>query len=300
MTPTILFKILSRPLISQPNPIHRINLINFQNNLKLYDQVRWAGHAKWQNIRSTKTANDIAKGRLISRYVILVRRAIITGGMNPNPKLNSKLGAVLSEASKFNVPKATLERAIERAMNVKMKPVSCEIQGPGGCSLIARCETDNISLLRRELKKVCKKFDAALVSDNTLSNMFKSQGFVRTEMKTKDDREIDQDLAEEAAILSNAQEVFAETYETSEGNQTQVWVFTTDSDTLNPCKGELEKQGFKVISHDLELVPYRDVDFGPSVQEKVEALVNSLREIDQVIDIFHNLSPPKEKEAAQA
>lgn len=294
---TIISRCLSLPLVRHPTQIYQYNIIN---NLKLYDQIRCAGHAKWQNIRSTKTANDVAKGRLVSRYVLLVRRAVISGGMNPNPKLNNKLGAVLTEASKFNVPKATLERAIERAMNVKMKPVTCEIQGPGGCSLVARCETDNISALRRELKKVCKKFDSSLVTDNTLLNMFKSQGFVRTEMKTKDDRQIDQDFAEEAAILSNAQEVSVETYETNEGNQTQAWVFSTDADSLNPCRGELEKQGFVVISHDLELVPYREVDFGPSVYEKVEGLVNSLRELDQVLDIFHNVSVPKLEEAAQA
>lgn len=258
--------------------------------LIIYNQTRLAGHAKWQNIKSTKTANDDLKCKTISRYVLMVRRAIIAGDRQTDPKLNTKLGTVLAEAAKLNVPKATLERAIARALNLKVIPLNLEIQGPGGCSLIVRCETENIGLLRREVKKVIKKFDSNIMGDDTLINMFKSQGFVRAAYKLNDGREINDEYAEEAAILSNAQEVYLEVNEdTSDDELSKQWVFLTDAETLNPCRGELEKQGFKILSHDLDLVPYRTIDFGPGVYEKVVELQASLQELDQVVDIFHNV-----------
>lgn len=255
---------------------------------KLYNQKRFAGHAKWQNIKSTKQANDLAKGKLISRYVMLVKKAIVMNKMQTDPKLNSALAGVLSEANKLNVPKATLERAIARATNMKLLSINLEVQGPGGSTLILRCETENAGLLRRDIKKLLKKFDANLMPDDTLINMFRSRGFVRVAVKTTDGRDVDQDFAEEAAIIANAEDVYQEEYDSTDSGLSKAWVFNTDANSLNPCKGELEKLGLKVLSTDLELVPFRQIEFGNDVAEKVMELTKALSEHDQVLDIFHN------------
>lgn len=284
---SILNRFISRPL----GQIHIQSLAH--GHLINLKQARYAGHAKWQNIRSTKQAHDLAKGRTTSRYVSLVRRAIISNGMQTDPKLNGKLAEVLTEASKMNIAKATLERAIARTVNLKIYTVNVEIQGPGGCALIARCETENVSSLRRDLKKNIKKHDANLVLDDTFISMFKSQGYIRTETETADGRPINEDFAEEAAIIANAQEVCLEPSDIDTGDDPiNNWVFYTDADTLNTCRAELEKRGFKVISSDVDLVPYRAVDFGSDTYEKLVELIKVLRETDQVVDVFHNVLPP--------
>lgn len=254
---------------------------------KLYQPLRYAGHAKWQNIKGTKLANDLAKGRLISRYVLMVRKAIVTNKMISDPKLNNKLAAVLAEANKFNVPKATLDRAIARSANVKMVSCTVEIQGTEGWSMIVKAETDNKSFLRRDIRKAIKKFDSGLVPDDTINSMFKSQGFIRTTTKAKDGNDVSQDSAEEAAIMSGAEEVFLESY--GDENVPSVWCFSTSEETLNACKGELEKQGLQVISAELEYKPHREVDFGPEVSNKVQSILEALEEFDQIEFIAHNV-----------
>lgn len=268
---------------------HHINYIR-NEPYKIYNQTRPAGHAKWQNIKGTKQATDLAKGKLVSRYVQLVRKAVVTGGMQTDPRLNTKLGDVLSEANKLNVPKATLERAITRAVNLKIISLNIEIQGPGGSSIIARCETENIPNLRRDVKKAIKKFDSNIMPDDTLINMFKSQGFIRTALITSDGRDICEEFAEEAAIMANAQEVYQETIGENDENLNSAWVFLVDAETLNPCKGELEKLKFKILSCDLDLVPYREIKFGEDVCEKVVELQKALRELDQVVDVYTNVT----------
>lgn len=266
-------------------------------NFKLYNQIRLAGHAKWQNIASTKRANDVNKGKVISRYVLMVRRAIVQNNMQADPKLNGRLADVLFEASKMNVPKATLERAIARAVNVKIIPINLEIQGPGGCAMIVRCETDNVPSLRRDIKKILRKFDSNLMPEDSFINMFKSKGFIRAAPRTVDGRDIDGDFAEEAAIVANAEEVNLETYEDAKDDElTKVWIFNTDANYLNSCKGELEKLGFKILGYDLDLVPYRAIEFGKETYEKMDSLLKTLMEHDQVIDVFHNVTPPRETE----
>lgn len=259
------------------------------------DQVRFAGHAKWQNIKSTKQATDIAKGQLISRYVQLVKKAIVMNGMKTDPKLNSKLAAVLSEASKFNVPKATLDRAITRATNMKLLSITVTIEGPGKSTIIARCETEAPSVLRREIKKAVRKLDAALLPENSLMSMFKSQGFIRATTTTHDGIEVTGDFAEEAAIVANAQDVYLEEHaDAKDPSLSKLWVFTTDAETLNTCRGELEKLKMNVTSSDLDLVPYNAIDFGVEVHDQIMEIVKVLREMEQVVDVFHNAAPPAE------
>lgn len=258
-------------------------------------QTRNAGHAKWQNIAKTKSANDANKCKVFSRYVQLVRRAVIAGGRQPNPKLNGKLAEVLTQAGKMNVPKATLDRAIERAMNVKIINVNIEIQGPGGSAVIVRCETDNIGTLRRDLKKILKKFDAHLMQSDTLISMFQSRGFIRASCKTKDNRDVDEDYAEEAAIHANAEDVKVESFDdTNDETLSKIWVFQTDANSLNQCKGELEKVGLKILSADLDLVPYRALEFEEDIYQQLIELTELLQEHDQVIDVFHNVASVKE------
>lgn len=265
-----------------------------QSTSILMEQVRCAGHAKWQNIARTKFATDQAKAKMISRYVLLVRRAIVSNNMQADPKLNGRLAEVLIEAGKMNVPKATLERAIARAVNVKIYPCNLEIQGPGGSAVIARCETDNVGSLRRDIKKILKKYDSSLMPDDSLITMFRSRGFIRTAVKTKDGRDIDQDFAEEAAIMSNAEEVGFESYDdAADESLSKVWIFHTDANSLNPCKGELEKLSFRIISCDLDLVPYRKIDFGEESFKKIMEMTKLMSEHEQVIDVYHNAEEPK-------
>lgn len=261
----------------------------------LYSQIRTAGHAKWQNIASTKSKNDLQKGKMISRYVLMVRRAIVSNNRQADPKLNGKLAEVLAEASKMNVPKATLERAIARAVDVKIFSKNIEIQGPGGCAMIAQCETDNVPFLRRDIKKILKKFDSNIMPDESLIGMFQSRGFIRAATKTKDQRGVDADFAEEAAIVANAEEVSLETYpNTTDSDLSAAWLFTTDANNLGPCKGELEKLGLHILSHELNLVPYRDVDFGTETYDQVVELAELLQEHEQVVEVFHNVRRPEE------
>lgn len=260
------------------------------------NQIRLAGHAKWQNIAKTKLATDQAKAKMISRYVLQVRRAIVSNNMQIDPKLNGKLADVLAEAGKMNVPKATLERAIARAVNVKIISCNLEIQGPGGSAIVARCETDSTPNLRRDIKKILKKHDAHLMPDDSIVTMFKSRGFIRAATTTKDGRDVDYEFAEESAIMANAEEFELEEYDTAtDESLSKAWVFHTDATTINHCRGDLEKLGLNILSSELDLVPYRAIDFGGDSFKRIIALTSALTEHEQVIDVFHNALAPKEE-----
>lgn len=120
----------------------------------LASQQRFAGHAKWQNIAHTKAANDKAKGQRTNRYCMLIRRACVSG---TDPKVNDKLRDIIALALKSQVPRATIDRQIERAKQVKLKEMVIEVMTPGGAFLLCEIETDNISRTRQDMKKILRK-----------------------------------------------------------------------------------------------------------------------------------------------
>lgn len=256
------------------------------------NQLRNAGHAKWQNIRSTKLAGDNAKAKLFSRYVLMVRKAITMNKYQTDPKINKALADVLSEAQKFNVPKATLDRAIERSANVKIKNINFECKGKSGYALIIRCETDNISFVRKDIKKVMKKYEVEICQNDTMINLFRTEGYIRCACKDAQGNEVTLDRAEEAAIETNAQEVVLEENDTTDEELSKLWVFTTDAQSLDPCRTALEKYNLKVLNYSLDLVPYTTIDFGPKVYEEVSTIEAGLKEIEQVVDVYHNVAEP--------
>ena len=118
-------------------------------------QQRFAGHAKWQNIAHTKAANDKKRGALINKFCMRIRRAAALGG-SADPKINDKLRNTITDALKANIPRATIDRQLEKAKNIKLKQELVEVMAPGGAFLLCDVETDSISKTRQEFKKILR------------------------------------------------------------------------------------------------------------------------------------------------
>lgn len=119
-------------------------------------QQRFAGHAKWQNIAHTKAANDMKKGKLVSKYCLQIRKTM-QNGASTDPKVNDALRNVVASALKMGVPRVTIDRQIERAKNVTLRKMLLEVYGPGRSFILLDIETDNISRTRHDIKKILRK-----------------------------------------------------------------------------------------------------------------------------------------------
>merc|ERR1712212_1000426 len=75
-------------------------------------QLRLAGHAKWQNIASTKKKKDGEKSSLYGRFALMISKAVREGG--PDPVSNLTLAKVLEQAKKNHVPKSTTDGTIAK------------------------------------------------------------------------------------------------------------------------------------------------------------------------------------------
>jgi len=68
---------------------------------------------KWNNIKDRKASKDTNTSRIYAKFGREIYVAAKQG--EPNPEANSALKVVLERAKTYSVPKAIIDRAIEKA-----------------------------------------------------------------------------------------------------------------------------------------------------------------------------------------
>ena len=71
-----------------------------------------AGHSKWANIKHRKAAQDKKRGKLYTKLIREITVAARLGGGNPED--NPRLRASIDKALSANMPKETIDRAVQR------------------------------------------------------------------------------------------------------------------------------------------------------------------------------------------
>ena len=71
-----------------------------------------AGHSKWANIKHRKAAQDKKRGKLYTKIIREITVAARLGGGDPSD--NPRLRASVDKALGANMPKDTIDRAIQR------------------------------------------------------------------------------------------------------------------------------------------------------------------------------------------
>ena len=70
-----------------------------------------AGHSKWANIKHRKARQDAKRGKIYTKLIRELTVAAKAGGGDPND--NPRLRLALDKANSENMPKDTINRAIE-------------------------------------------------------------------------------------------------------------------------------------------------------------------------------------------
>lgn len=118
-----------------------------------------------------KTAGQ--KSKLYSKYGKQLYVAARNGV--PDPDNNPALRHMIERAKKDQVPSHVIEKAIEKASGVggeDFAPVRYEGFGPGGCSVIVDCLTDNINRTISEVRTCFTRVGAKLGAAGSVAHLF--------------------------------------------------------------------------------------------------------------------------------
>ncbi|XP_076327124.1 putative transcriptional regulatory protein Pmob_0807 [Tachypleus tridentatus] len=242
-----------------------------------------AGHSKWQNIRHIKGSKDIMRAKIFDKLSRLMRQAVIDGG-SADPKRNSKLASLIEKARSNNMPSATIDGVLKKALNKKTKTSIIEVMGPGGCSLIVTVETDNLSRLIHEIKQSCRKYSSFILDEGRAKVLFDEKVIIRAG-KTKDGVAIDHGVAIEDAIESGAEDV--QEMENEDGIPNLQ--FISSPAEFPKVKKYLEQAKYPIEETGLEFLPHARVPLSEEHMQLTGQLINLLEDIPDVVKIFDNI-----------
>ena len=162
-----------------------------------------AGHSKWANIKHRKGRQDAKRGKIFSRLIRELTVASRLGG--PVAEDNPRLRTALDKALSANMPKDTIERAVQRgsgsAEGDDLEETTFEGYGPGGVAIIVESMTDNNNRTVAEVRHAFSKAGGNLGTDGSVSYLFVKKGLIQLSNSTS----LEQVL--EVAIEAGAEDI---------------------------------------------------------------------------------------------
>lgn len=235
-----------------------------------------SGHSKWATIKRAKGAADAKRGQLFTKLAGTIAIAVRQGGSS-DPDANPRLRLAVDKAKSSNMPKESIERAIQRGAGVSgdsvLEEVVYEGFGPGGTAFIVEAVTDKKQRTVAEVKSVFDKNGGSMGAQGSVAYQFDRVGEIVAKAGDKSAEEL-----LDIALESGAEDV---------ENESDIAYFYTQPTNLMQVKKMLEDNG--LVIEDAEIV-YKPKTFvnSPEHQSKVEGLMQKLEDLDDVQKVYTN------------
>lgn len=238
-----------------------------------------AGHSKWHNIQKRKGAQDAKRGKIFMRHAKAIYKAAKEGGGDTTT--NASLRLVIDKAKADNMPNDNIERAIKKATGTldgaNYEELTYEGYGPGGVAVIVNVLTDNKNRTAAEVRHAFKKNDGNLGENGSVSFMFDRKGYI---VITDEEGVIDEEELTLAALEAGADDITAEA---------GVYEIYTTPDAFQEAVDQLKEAGYSIEESEVTLIPQNYNTVSEDEEEKMQQLIDTLEENEDVQDIHHNL-----------
>lgn len=236
-----------------------------------------SGHSKWSTIKRKKGIADAERSKIFQKLAKELYVAAKSG--DPNPDNNANLRMVIEKAKAENMPKSNIQNAIDKAKNTgngeNYEAIRYEGYGPGGIALMIDCLTDNKNRTAGFVRSTLTKRGGNLGTDGSVSYMFERKGLIILDEKYDEDK-LMEDLLELDILDFDSNE---DGYE-----------ITTLPDKFLEVKENLTNIGYdSFILSEVTFVPNNYVSLDEESTEKCMSLIESLEDIEDVQNIYHNL-----------
>ena len=237
-----------------------------------------SGHSKWHNIAAKKGKADAARGKIFTKLGRELLIAVKQGG--PDPAGNSKLRDVIAKCKANNMPNDTINNAIKKASgagsSANYEEIVYEGYGVNGVAVIVNASTDNKNRTAADVRHLFDKCGGNLGTTGCVSYMFEKKGVIVIE---KAECSMEEDDLMMAAIEAGAEDFSAEG---------EVYEITTAPADFTQVTEELEKLGLKFLEAGVQQVPSTYVSLDEKDSERMQKLIDSLEDLDDVSEVFHN------------
>lgn len=132
-----------------------------------------SGHSKWSTIKRKKAVTDAKKGQSFTKVSRLLTLAARSGGKDPDS--NAALRVALLKAKDVNMPKAVVDRAIERGSGSEgalLESIVLEGYGPEGVAILVEAVTDSRNRTVSEVRNLFNRYGGSLGEAGSAAYVF--------------------------------------------------------------------------------------------------------------------------------
>lgn len=237
-----------------------------------------SGHSKWATIHRKKGLIDAERGKVFQK--IAKEIYVAARGTNGDIDMNPSLRAVVEKARSNNMPKDNIEKAIQKAVGAtdgeNYEAIRYEGYASGGVAIMVDCLTDNRNRAAMLVRSTLTKRGGNLGTDGSVSYMFSRKGVIVIENKYDFDKVMDIAITNDALDITDDGDVYT--------------ILTNPSDFIK-VKEALEQGGVTdFITSEVTYVADNLIELDDDKKEKVLDLIEALEDIDDVQNVYHNMS----------
>ena len=238
-----------------------------------------AGHSKWANIKHRKAAVDKKRGKIWSKCSRAIMAAARAGG--GDPASNLPLRYAIDEAKAANMPKDTIQRAVDKGSGstggADFETITYEGYGPSGVAIFVEALTDNRARTAGDVRTVFSKKGGSIGNPGSVAFMFHSKGQIF----------IDAAKATEDTLMETALEAGADDIQEPESDD-GAWTILTEPTEFIAVKEAIEGAGIEVADAEITKIPDNTVAITGDDVRKLMTIVDALEDNDDVQKVHHN------------
>lgn len=235
-----------------------------------------SGHSKWSTIKRKKGANDAKRGKLFTKIIKEITVAASVGG--PDIDSNPRLRSAVQNARGMNMPKDTIQRAINKADKDDSTFMELTFEGmlPHGIGVFVDSLTDNRNRTVSNVRAIFTKRGGNLGTNGSLSFMFERKGVISLVQGDLDPDEFELEMID----------VGVEEIELEEG----VYMITTPMEEFHNVQMKLQEMGLEPESAELQRIPNEALDLTTEQALQIMKIVEEFEDDDDVQAVSHNLN----------
>jgi len=241
-----------------------------------------SGHSKWSKIKRAKGANDAKRGKVFTRLIHEITIAVREGG-GGDPDANPRLRLSIDKAKSQNLPKDTIERAIKRGTGEDKSDANQELTyegyGPGGTAVLVEVVTDNKNRTVSDVRHAFSRCGGNLGETGCVNYLFAKKGLF----------EIKKELIEEEVLMELALEAGADDVSDEE----ETWEVTCDFEVFNGVQAAFDGK-FECETVEVQMLPSTRIMLEVKEAQQMLRLVDTLEDLDDVVNVFTNCDFPDE------
>lgn len=232
---------------------------------------------KWNNIKEKKASKDANTSRIYAKFGREIYVAAKQG--EPDPELNQNLKFVLERAKTYNVPKAIIERAIEKAKGGSEEnydELRYEGFGPNGAMVIVDALTNNVNRTAADVRPTFGKNGGNMGVSGSVAYMFDPTAVIGFEGKTADET---LELLMEADI--DVRDILEED---------DAVIVYAEPDQFHAVQEALQNAGITEFAvAELTMLAQNDVALPEDARAQFEKLIDALEDLEDVQQVYHNV-----------